>query len=763
MPSANMLKISGKKGKNFMPQIIIKLFRPILSILAAFATLMFGYASFLDADMFDKYFESYPISTPAITSSWENTEGADITGDFYVSTKGNDSNKGTKDAPFLTIEKAIEAVANTDKTGKNGITVLIEAGEYRVSSLSLSEASGTKDCPVAFVGYGEKEAVINAGIALSASDFATADNFPEIAQRLSISADKVLVLDLTKAPYNLTAEDWGKLYPIGTYNTADSYKGDTTGPVYSELFVNEERQTLARYPDSGFIYTEEVLATGIDSNIPDENGDPATDKYRISESLAKRIAGWEDKESVWMYGYWKYDWADGSSPIGSFSESERTLSPKYRSFFGTKEDAPYYFYNCLEELTAQGEWYLDREKGLLCVYAPENRDTATYNLSLSLSPVITLNADYVTLDNLTVKGARHNGIELNGNNNTIKNCKIVNVSSAAIVANGNNNTFTHNEIANVGAGGIAVTGGDRSTLTAGNNIVSNNLIHDWGEIYRTYRYAVDFGGVGNICSSNEMYNAPHGAVTYSGNNHIFEYNLIYNVCLLSDDTGAIYAGRSWTSYGNIIRYNCIHSLGADGHTPDGIYLDDALSGQTVYGNILVNIPKYAIHAGGGRDNTIQNNVIVNAGEQAIKYDNRARDGALLNGWFNEHVNEATGDMWIDLKNSPYQTEIWQEAFPQYKSFSSDFSDSDNPGFVPNPAGSIVSGNVIVDRSGAVGDINDDVTKFSTVENNAAYTLFKTNKVFTDADNGDYTLKDDSPVYNALPEFEEIPLERIGRK
>ena len=39
-----------------------------------------------------------------------------INGDFYVSQKGNDSNDGTKDAPFKTIEKAIEAVRNTDKT-----------------------------------------------------------------------------------------------------------------------------------------------------------------------------------------------------------------------------------------------------------------------------------------------------------------------------------------------------------------------------------------------------------------------------------------------------------------------------------------------------------------------------------------------------------------------------------------------------------------------------------------------------------------------
>lgn len=738
-----------------MPLFIIKLFRPLLCIIASFATLFYGYASFLDADIFDSYFESYPVAAPTVESYWKNTEITVPEGDFYVSTKGDDKNDGSKEAPFRTIERAAEAVNAV--TDKNALTVVIGAGEYRVSSLSLKGSA----CKVSYIGEGE--VIINGGISLSAEDFSTAEGYPEIRDRLSVSPEKVLVLDLTKAPYNLTAADWGKLYPIGTYNTADSYKGDTTGPVYSELFVNDKRQTLARYPDEGFIYTEEVLRTGIEIAAPDENGNPATDMYRVSEELASRIDGWKDKENVWMYGYWKYDWADGSSPIGAFNKNDRTLSPEYRSFYGTKEDAPYYFYNCLEELTSEGEWYLDRDTGLLMVYAPENRADATYNLSVSLSPVIKIDGDNVTVRNVTVKGSRNNGIEIYGNGNTVEGCKIMNVSYGAILAEGTDNSFINNEISHVGAGGISVTGGDRSTLTPGNNLVGNNLIHDWGELYRTYRYAVDFGGVGNICRNNEMFNAPHGAVTYSGNNHIFEYNLIYNVCLLSDDAGAIYAGRSWTSYGNIIRYNCIHSLGSEGHTPDGIYLDDALSGQTVYGNLLVNIPKNAIFAGGGRDNIITDNIVVNAGEQAIKYDDRARDGALNGGWFNEHVDLSTGDMWADLNNSPYKSDVWQNAFPQYKDFSADLSDSDSPSFVPNPANSVIKNNLIVDRSGALGDINGNVYTFSTVEGNACFNLFKTEKIFRDAENGDYTLKDDSPVYDIIPGFTEIPLENIGRK
>ena len=60
------------------------------------------------------------------------------------------------------------------------------------------------------------------------------DNYPGLSDRLSTSIkNKIQVLDLTKAPYNLTQNDCGKLYPIGTYNTASRYQGDTTGAIGS--------------------------------------------------------------------------------------------------------------------------------------------------------------------------------------------------------------------------------------------------------------------------------------------------------------------------------------------------------------------------------------------------------------------------------------------------------------------------------------------------------------------------------------------------
>ncbi len=747
-----------------------KILKVILSVLIVIGFL-FGSHSYIKSHIYVLLYEDYTAPTPVIsTVSKEKNDDKMIIGDFYVSTNGNDENSGTKDSPFLTIEKAVETVRNTDKSGKNGITVCIEGGEYRVSSLELTkEDSGTEECPVTYCSY-NGEVVINGGITLDTSDFKNVKSYPEIAERLSADAqDKVVVVDLTKAPYSLTSDDWGKIYAIGSYHTADNYDGDYTGPLYCELFVDDIRQTVARYPDNEYLYTEEVVKTGLGkesdgalTEVKDwyEIRNPEPDIYKVNPELAKRISGWKNLDDVWMFGYWKYDWADASTPIGSFDKDTRELSPRFVSLYGTKEDAPYYFFNVLEELSAPGEWYLDREKGLLCMWEPENKDNAEIILSLSLNPVINSEADYITFDGLTVKGTRSDGVVITGNNNTVQNCLIKNVAGNALVMNGSNNLAYNNEITRTGKGGIIISGGDTETLTPGNSKADNNYIHDWSEIYQTYQPAVTLEGVGNICSHNEMVNSPHEAITYKGNNHIIEYNLIHDVCLLSDDAGAIYSGRSWVWYGNVVRYNCIYNVGSENHRPDGIYLDDAVSGHQIYGNLLINIPSNSIHVGGGRDNVITNNIIVNPGNNALRFDDRAREGALENGWFT-HAYVDSGDMWKALYNSPWQSETWQNAFPEYKNCTDDISKSDSPDYIPNPA-STFKNNIIINKNMEYGEIYSSVWTFSDISENAIYNVGKCDEIFVDPDNGDYNIKDIDEIRKDAPDFKEIPLDMIGR-
>ncbi len=747
-----------------------KISKAILSFIVLTGFIIGSY-SYIVPFVIDELYDGYNAPVPAL-STYTNKKDDDkmISGDFYVSTKGNDSNNGTKNAPFLTIEKAVEAVRNTDKAGKNGITVCIEAGEYRVSSLEFAkEDSGTAECPITYCGY-RGEVVLNGGVTLSCNEFKSVTEYPIISERLTTEAKKnVVVVDLTEIPYSLTKDDWGKMYAIGSYHTAESYDGDYTGELYCELFVNDKRQSLARYPDNGYVYTEEVVKTGLgkesDGALTEVKDwykirNPESDVYRVNSELAGRIAGWKTLDDVWMFGYWKYDWADASSPIGSFNAQTGEISPKFVSLYGTKSDAPYYFFNILEELTTEGEWYLDRENGLLCLWKPEKMEEAQIDLSLSLNPIINAEADYLSFDGITVKGTRADAVVITGNNNTVQNCLIKNVAGNALIMTGSNNLAYNNEITHTGKGGIIIDGGDTETLTPGNSKADNNYIHDWSEIYQTYQPAVTLLGVGNVCSHNEMANSPHEAITYKGNNHIIEYNNIHDVCLLSDDAGAIYSGRSWVWYGNIIRYNCIYNVGSEEHKPDGIYLDDALSGQQIYGNLLINIPRNAIHIGGGRDNVVTNNIIVNSGNNAIYFDERARDGALNNGWFT-HAHIGSGDMWDALYASPWQSEIWQNAFPEYKTMTDDISQSETASYIPNPA-CTVKGNLIFNKYSKIGDIYASAQRFSDISDNEVYSLNKADKLFVDIDSGNYNIKDIEKLRKSIPDFQNLPLDETGR-
>ena len=146
-----------------------------------------------------------------------------------------------------------------------------------------------------------------------------------------------------------------------------------------------------------------------------------------------------------------------------------------------KENAPYYFYNCLEELDVPGEYYIDRENNLLIVYETENFNESQIKISIATEPVVRFNANYVTLDNIQFTGTRDMGIYANGFNHhcSIINCRVYNVGGGGMQLLSNNLTVAHNEVFEVGSYGIGLYAGDKNSLTKGNVEVSNNLIHNY--------------------------------------------------------------------------------------------------------------------------------------------------------------------------------------------------------------------------------------------------------------------------------------------
>ncbi|MBO4541527.1 MAG: hypothetical protein J5736_06090, partial [Bacilli bacterium] len=289
----------------------------------------------MNTPIYSLVYQDYSAPRPNLSSRWSEANPVDeIEGDYYVSTDGDDSNVGDKEHPFKTIQKAKEVVKAVDKTDRDSIIIGIEEGEYPVNNLRFEyEDSGTEDCQIIYQGLGD--VVFNSGRTLPTSSFKNAEEYPNIKNRLNDDAKKhAKILDLTSV--GISKEAIGKMYAYGSYNTSAQYEGDTTGPLYAELFINEKRMEIARYPNVGYLKTDEVVFSSRDQGVTLPNGDPKGDVYKANDELASRIKSWQSLDDVWMYGFFMYDWADQATSIFSFDESSNELTTKYFSFFGAR-------------------------------------------------------------------------------------------------------------------------------------------------------------------------------------------------------------------------------------------------------------------------------------------------------------------------------------------------------------------------------------------------------------------------------------------
>ena len=325
-----------------------------------------------------------------------------------------------------------------------------------------------------------------------------------------------------------------------------------------------------------------------------------------------------------------------------------------------------------------------------------------------------------------------------------------------MIINGYNNLVANNEVTRTGMGGIELRGGDTGTLTPGNSRVYNNLVHDWGET--DGYHGIRLRGVGNKADHNELYNYRDVAINHYGNNHIIEYNLIHDVSLESNDASGIYTGSvgTWANLGTVVRYNAVYNVGKHRFCyPNGIYVDDAIMGQSVYGNLLVNIPDNGILVGGGRENNICGNVIINTGNSGISYDQRTYEWeSLMTGYMG---------LWKNLQDAIVDREIWEMTYPYLKELHTDESIMDDPNYVRNPANSKVNGNLFINWKGEIGNIAEKPANYSDFTGNAAYTLDRLDDIFVDPGKGDYRLKEDSIVYDVIPDFEALPIDKMGRE
>ena len=231
---------------------------------------------------------------------------------------------------------------------------------------------------------------------------------------------------------------------------------------------------------------------------------------------------------------------------------------------GIRAGQRFYAYNVLEELDAPGEWYLDRQKGLLYFYPPSQVQGADVRFSVLSTPLITLDGvSHVTLRRLTLEGGRGTGVTVTGSDHCLLVADTVRRlgGDAVIVGGGSDDGILGCDLYTLGRGGVRSSAATQDADTGG-HFVENCDIHDFSRLDRTYTPAVQIEGDGNRIAHCRLHDAPHHAIRLEGNDHVIEFNEVDHVVLEADDQGGFDEWANPSYRGNVLRYNNWHDIGS---------------------------------------------------------------------------------------------------------------------------------------------------------------------------------------------------------
>jgi len=678
---------------------------------------------------------------------------------LYISIDGNDNwsgkleipNKSKTDGPLASLERARDKIfefKEKNKFIKGNILVEIQEGTYTLSKtfkLNTKDGGFDKDSRIFYKAKEGKEVHFLAGIKL---------------KKWSLITDVEI---LSK----LKSEVRGKVMQVNLRELGLDNFGSPKGEGM-ELFFNDKAMWLSRDPNKCFVKIAKLL-----------NVDPFNHNGKVGDSKGifyyndYQINRWKDEKAAWVFGYWCNDWSEESHKIESIDTLKRILEvkPPYHNY-GYRLNQWFYGFNLLNQIDEPGEYYIERERGILYFYPPSNIKTAN-SFVTNCKNIIQMNdVSNITIQGVVFEGCRETAIQMqNCNDILIEGCTIKNMGGWAIVVNnGKRNGIVGCDIYGSGAGGINIKAGDRTTLDSANNYADNNYIHHIARIKRTYNPGISLNGVGNKATHNLICHVPHMAIGFSGNDQLIEYNEIYDASFESNDAGAIYAGFNLTMRGNLIKNNYLHDIsGFEGKGCVGVYLDDMFSSATIEGNIFKNVTRAAM-IGGGRDNQIINNIFVDC-IPSLHVDARGL------GWF-EHIvtrclveanknGTLTGrDIPIFFSQPPYSIK-----YPQLKSLLNDEPKA--------PKGNIISNNICLrgvwDKASGYWnrsiDIkartylkmeNNIISPDSKVEDEKSGSIMITDPLFENSNNpekGKFQLLKNSPAFTKG--FKQIPFDKIG--
>ena len=663
-----------------------------------------------------------------------------------VSPSGNDAwsgahlapNAPASDGPFATLARARDEIRARRRAGTlppGDVEVRLAPGTYALTApFELAAQDSGLTGRIVYRAAKRGTAVLTGGAALEGwspvSD-------PAVLKRLDPAArDHVLTADLPEQRFPMLpgfASGFGvrqSEYPVALYQAND-------------------RLPVARWPNQGFVKTGECLGN---SNTRSHEGRSFTDGVFKFED--PRLTRWVGEPELWFNGLWFVPWADEKIRLKAIDPAAQTIALANGHVFGFRKAQDFYAFNAISEIDHPGEWAIDRAARRIYLWPAADPQANPVLAARCDTLVQAAGVTNVTFEGLTFEACRQTAL-------TFKACTGATVAASTVrhtggwavqINGGSCDTVIGCDLYDLGEGGVHASGGNRDRLIPGGHVIENNHIHNIGRYVACYRPGASVDGVGNAIRHNLIYGTDHQALSFDGNDHVIEYNIVHDICQHTSDAGPLYAcARDWSKRGTIIRYNLIHAAG-DRIGPgdcNGIYLDDHTSGTLVYGNIVSQCG-WGIELGGGKNNIVSNNIIVNCRESIGLHsrgiDSFAKPDALKG-------RESGCFRLLLQKLALYRSPLWANRYPTMLA-PLDMEPID----AMNAHGNIVRDNVLAGTDRVKVSNAKSVMRTCIVTNNP---VFNSDPGFVDLCALDFRLRPDAPIFAQLPDFHAPEFEKMG--
>ncbi|NOY83068.1 MAG: hypothetical protein GXP31_18875 [Kiritimatiellaeota bacterium] len=296
----------------------------------------------------------------------------------------------------------------------------------------------------------------------------------------------------------------------------------------------------------------------------------------------------------------------------------------------------YVVWNVREGMKHPGQWYLDRDRGVVVYWPLPGEDMRKARaVAPKVETVIRVEGSRknavrdVTIRDMTVSATTtpcksggfgafrfHGALDLFWSNNVrIEHVEVRNVAGYGIREWGSRKVRIEEcRIHHLGAGGCRVGGGS--------GIVSGNRIHHVGLIYPS-AVGLSAGGRDStyVVRRNVIHDTSYSGMTVSGNAPVIEENVLYRCMLELHDGAAIYLGGAKNA---VVRRNVTRDIVSQGkgYGVSAYYLDEKCLDCVVENNLSIGIARPS-HNHMTRNCSLRNNTFVADGDMVLSFQRSA--------------------------------------------------------------------------------------------------------------------------------------------